>query len=42
VLEGTLQAVGVGVVADDQGDFDTWELLVFDGVDEGLQVGART
>jgi len=40
MLECTLQSVSAGFVADNQRDFDSWEPVAFDGVDEGLQISA--
>jgi len=40
VLEGSLQAVGVSFIAYNQRDFDAWQFLAFNGIDECLQVAA--
>ena len=36
----SLHAIGIGVVAHDQGDFNLCELFIFDSIDESLQVAA--
>jgi hypothetical protein len=40
MFERALQAVGSGVVAYYESDFNSWEFFVCDSVDEGLQVAA--